>query len=435
MSQINPNSVWQGDYTAIAVGSMTGTKIPLNGDPTRTGVSQALTGDMAWICELDDTNTMRLVCFDYLRGEVYRTYYLDSFGNPAGFDYTSDREIIPDTPKFDKKADVTVVSNNYKKVDIKFPQAKSDNLVTTYVVDVLNSSDEIIKTEYVLSGAHLTSDQPKELKLSIGGLEQNTTYTINVYAYTFYDEKSLPLSVTFTTSTKPTGVNVTPDVLSVQFNTDGTAKDSITDTTLELATNSNPTTITYDETLGKNVVTFPRSGKEGAAGYKFYDFADWAPIIKDGFTMEINICPTYEPGDLTPLKPLAWLQSGGLGYQLMKGKMYFYFYTTNSSTGRASVSIECPKNEWAHFVVTFDGSYLKMYKNGVLVATSAEITAPLYMANADYIGIGCDASASGTVESGFPGKMTTANIYSDCLTDSQVAAIYAPFAQTGTPTT
>ncbi|MBR7110455.1 MAG: metallophosphoesterase, partial [Clostridia bacterium] len=305
MNQINPNSVWQGEYTAVAVGSLTGTKIPLNGDPTRTGVSQALTGDMAWICELDDTNTMRLVCFDYLRGEVYRTYYLDSFGNPAGFDYTSDREIIPDTPKFDKKADVTVVSNNYKKVDIKFPQAKSDNLVTTYVVDVLNSSDEIIKTEYVLSGAHLTSDQPKELKLSLGGLEQNTTYTINVCAYTFYDEKSLPLSVTFTTTAKPTGVNVTPDVLSVQFNVDGTAKDTVSNTLLEVIGDT-PATIAYNETIGRNAATFTRisGGKTGKSGFRFDAYGEWEPILANEFTMELYLAPGYVPLDLVHIKPM-----------------------------------------------------------------------------------------------------------------------------------
>lgn len=430
VSQINPNSVWQGEYTSIAVGSLTGTKVPINGDPTRTGVSQALTGDRFWICEMDYNNVLRLINYDYVRGETYgEPIYLDSFGNPAGFDYTSDREIIEDVPEFEESAEVIVKSNNYKKVDITFPQAFSDNLITTYVVDVVNSSDEIVKTEYVLSGAHLGSDQPKEFELTLAGLEQNTAYTINVYAYTFYNEKSSALSVDFTTTAKPTGDNVSPDVLSVQFNTDGSAIDTNTNQTLELVADTVAPSVAFDETLGRNVVTYSRSGKYGQHGYKFYDIVEWAPVISNGFTMEINVRPTYVPTDLSPLKPFSWMENGGLGFQYSKtnnGRMSFYFYT--SSDAKVTLGVDCAKNEWAHLVVTYDGSYLKLYKNGTLVDTSAEITKKLYLPSADYIAIGCDASKSGALQSGFPGQMTTANIYSDCLTDSQVAKIYEPFA-------
>lgn len=433
VSQINPNSVWQGEYTSIAVGSLTGTKIPINGDPTRTGVSQSLTGDRFWICEMDYNNVLRLINYDYVRGETFgEPIYLDSFGNPAGFDYTEDREIIEDVPEFEESAEVIVKSNNYKKVDITFPQAFSDNLITTYVVDVVNSSDEIVKTEYILSGAHLGSDKPEEYKLALGGLEQNTAYTINVYAYTFYNEKSAALSVNFTTTAKPAGDIVTPDVMSIQFNTDGTVKETVTNTTLEMVEGVNPVPIAFDEELGRNVATFTKGSKYGQHGYKFYDFVEWVPIIKEGFSMEINVRPGTIANDASPYKPLAWIQSGGLGFQFQRRSsdnariMYFYFYT--SSSAKTTVGVECPSGEWAHLVVTFDGSYLKIYKNGVLVQTSAEITGTLYNAQADYIGLGCDANRDGTLEAGFPGKMTTANIYSDCLTDSQVAKLYEPFA-------
>lgn len=467
-AQLNPDSIWQGDYTAVACGSMAYLSLHLYNDPSRTEDGSGFvtsgtgfvmqqnmkgawadntnenirTGNMVWMCELDANGVLRLNCFDYVRGEVCgEPIILDTFDDPDEFNYRYDREITPDLPAFAQNAEVTVASNNYKKVDIAFPRVVGGHYVTNYIVDVLNSSDELLKTDFILSMDYFGNARPNAYSLSIGGLDPNTQYKINVYAMSYLKEKSLPITVNFTTSEAPTGNNVVPDVMSVQFNTDGTVKDTVTDKTLELVGSSATPTIALDETLGKNVATFAKGSKYGTVGYKFYDFVDWAPVLAKEFTMEINVYPTAVPPDASPFRPLSWIESGGFGFSFMRnnnstapntiGTMRFYYYTSISA--KVGVLIDCAKNEWTHVVVTFDGSYLRMYKNGVLAATSEEITKPMYLANADYIGIGCDASVDGVIQQGFPGKMTTANIYSSCLTDAQVATIYAPFAPSTDP--
>lgn len=456
-AQANPESLWQGEYTALACGSMAYLSVHLYDDPSVTGGTGFVApgssgtgfvrqqnmegawsaaksedgtrnGNMVWMCELDANGALRLINFDYMRGEVYgEPIILDSFGNPEEFEYRYDREIEPDAPEFAETAEIVIQSNNYKKVDLTFPRVVSGHYVTNYRIDVVNAANEIVKTEYILSMDFFGNGRPDSYSLTLGGLDPSTTYTIKVYAISYLIEKSAPLSVDFTTSEKST--KAAPDILSVQFNTDGTVKDVVTGKTLELVDGSATPAIAFDETLGKNVVTLKKGSKYGTAGYKFYDFVDWAPTLTSGFTMEINVCPTSVPPDASPFRPLSWIESGGLGFSYMKtggGQMRFYYYT--SKTAKADVSIACAKNEWVHIVVTFDGSYLKLYKNGELVDTSAEITKPLHLPTAEYMGIGCDAKADGTLQNGFPGKMTTANIYSDCLTDEQVAEIYAPFA-------
>ena len=81
-----------------------------------------------------------------------------------------------------------------------------------------------------------------------------------------------------------------------------------------------------------------------------------------------------------------------------------------------------PNDEWFHFVMTYDGSWLKLYKNGVLIGTPTAASGVLG-GFTDGLTIG---SADGTLPSGgFNGSVAEVAIYPTALSPTQIAEHYA----------
>ena len=83
-------------------------------------------------------------------------------------------------------------------VTVTFPQATDNECVFRYKVRVLKNGQEV-KSKFIFSQFYLTIDTPEELTCTIGDLEQNTEYKVEVIAYDSWDNQSEPLSATFTT--------------------------------------------------------------------------------------------------------------------------------------------------------------------------------------------------------------------------------------------
>lgn len=100
-------------------------------------------------------------------------------------------------PAFYKSAELTL--NVYpSEVKVTFPQATDNECVFRYKVRILKGETEV-KSAFVFSQFYLTTDMPQTLFYTIEGLTADTKYTAEVTAYDSWDNKSVPLTATFTT--------------------------------------------------------------------------------------------------------------------------------------------------------------------------------------------------------------------------------------------
>lgn len=113
--------------------------------------------------------------------------------NPYGLTL---RDGLP-APEFDGETELAVKPSE-NDVRIFFPQATDNECVFRYNVRVLRNG-QVVKSKFVFSQFYLTTDTPEELTCTIGDLEQNTEYQVEVIAYDSWDNQSAPISTTFTT--------------------------------------------------------------------------------------------------------------------------------------------------------------------------------------------------------------------------------------------
>ena len=100
-------------------------------------------------------------------------------------------------PAFYKSAELTL--DVYpSEVKVTFPQATDNECVFRYKVRILKGETEV-KSAFVFSQFYLTTDMPQTLSYTIEGLTADTKYTAEVTAYDSWDNKSVPLTATFTT--------------------------------------------------------------------------------------------------------------------------------------------------------------------------------------------------------------------------------------------
>jgi len=431
----DPQAIWQGEYTALTTGSMAYLSMAFAGHLTSTNTVKQLdddlsyamgdietgtrNGNMYYIVEIDEDNNVRILRYDAIENKLFgKPWILDSIGDPDGFDYTDDRKFETEKPEFKEGAKITVVSNNYKKAEITFPQAKENkDLVQNYRISFVVDG-EVVRTEYALSGCFL-STMPETLRTSVAWLDPATEYEIKIYPVTSWGRVGEPIKTTMTTSQRVAGDNVAPDVLKAQFNLDGSATNLANNKPL---TTVGAPTVAYDETLKMNVATF--DGSDDA--FKFEEMGDWYSTINQSFSMEAYYYVDGHPsGSYANL--MSNQQSGGFGFEYRSGGNMEFIMNVSGNSPRTKVA--ALTKQWVHIVGTFDGQNIKYYVNGELMQTVACVgTLKLPAAGSHFLVIGGDSAANGGCSSFFKGKIAIANFYSDPLTEAQVQYLYEDIA-------
>lgn len=194
------------------------------------------------------------------------------------------------------------------------------------------------------------------------------------------------------------------------------------------ATGDGDTALSCGEAGGGQYVVLPRTTN---------GLANPAATITGPFTIETWVYPTNSAGTLRPIVNQGRVSSQNLalgaytneyyGFSLGQYSTYFYFqcYNGTANANGTAPEIDCTNalNHWYHLVVTFDGSTISLYTNGVLVNSKAttyvpDPNAPLM------IGSGTEpSSASGAVE--WAGNIDDVAIYPTSLTQTQITNHYA----------
>ena len=142
--------------------------------------------------------------------------------------------------------------------------------------------------------------------------------------------------------------------------------------------------------------------------------------LHEGFTLEAWIRPEGELVHLPALtKQAEGLPAYGLGVGMTTaGRAEGQIGTaTRSHTDVASPS-SVPANEWTHEAITFDGTNLRLYLNGTLVATQAAALPAAGVAG--LLEIGCSASGH------FLGRIDEVRIYNRALNGEEVIESMQP---------
>jgi len=108
--------------------------------------------------------------------------------------------------------------------------------------------------------------------------------------------------------------------------------------------------------------------------------------------------------------------SGVVGYQMTAGSVHIA--TTNNPNFTLSYPSAFPLNTWMHAAVTYDGSMVRLYLDGVQVASAALTGTIIHAAPAASIG-----NATADHGFGFKGRIDEVSVYNRGLTASEIASI------------
>ena len=125
------------------------------------------------------------------------------------------------------------------------------------------------------------------------------------------------------------------------------------------------------------------------------------------------------------VSPFSNQEGGGFGFEYnSEGQMNFWIF---ASANWISAHAAIETGNWVHLVATFDGSVLILYENGVEV-NRTDVSGTPALPNADHLSIGADSKGNNGSERYASCKIATANVYRITLSASDVADLYAAYA-------
>lgn len=189
----DPRSIWQGKFTAIGTGAITG--LISNTNYLDGGSSSTVPSASYYIVEVDAEGSIRIKTFDahndvfFPEGEYYLTNvhesssHLYTWGNMKSFDTK---------PSFPDGAEITAEKNEQGETLVSFPDAKGYYDAVSYNITVKNSDG---KTVYASS---VVSDY-------VTAVEDGMKVNVGVLAEGRYSVKAEPVSPYAKTGAKLTG--------------------------------------------------------------------------------------------------------------------------------------------------------------------------------------------------------------------------------------
>ncbi|MBQ8339454.1 MAG: metallophosphoesterase [Clostridia bacterium] len=434
-SLTDPRTIFQTGYTAINTGSLAylrATLINYKDGKYYTEASTGMDNQGTWgtgdietatrnaclyfIVEVDVNNNIRLVINNIYTGAIEDVILLGKVGDPDNFYYNETRRANANTPKFANNAKLETKFLTKKSVQLVIPQAECPDGMNSYRVEIYKD-DTLVTTVYRLACQYLGGAMPETIIAPIMGLSSSTVYTAKIYPVSYWGIEGEPLVgrfVTRSTTDANTSLDKTPDIFSMGLNTDHTAYNAVDGTALAV---TGAPTVVYDNTLKRNVVYL-----NGSSAYRFLDIGNYYDIMSESFTFEIYVYMDEVPSS-SYVDIVSNQQAGGFGFELKSGgNLQFIITLGGSSSARPSTTL--PGGEWVHIVVTYDGSTLSMYKNGVLVSTAAPNEGSIKPPTSQYLVIGGDSNATTSGDYFMTGKIAVTNLYAAPLTAGEVAALY-----------
>jgi hypothetical protein len=112
----------------------------------------------------------------------------------------------------------------------------------------------------------------------------------------------------------------------------------------------------------------------------------------------------------------SWSDGWGLEHSSGSGEYIDFFVDSYTTYARTSL----PSDTWTHIVATYDGSEIKLYKNGVLADTQSQSS---YTSGSHAVTIGDDVSGD-SIDDRWQGNIDEVKIWGRALSDTEISEIY-----------
>ncbi len=194
----DPRSIWQGKFTAIGTGGITG--LIGNVNYLTGGASSTIPSSSYSIVEVDAEGNIRLQIFDahndvffegcdiYLKGVHDSNNHLYTWGNMWSLDTK---------PAFPENAEINTATNENGETVISFPDAKGRFDAVSYNVTVRNSNGDAVFASSELSGYVTAVDDGTTVNL---GTLENGQYTVRIRPVSPYTKLGKALEGSFEVS-------------------------------------------------------------------------------------------------------------------------------------------------------------------------------------------------------------------------------------------
>lgn len=433
----DPESVWQGSFTAINTGTFANEDCPFyTGDGTTRSSFFQFDAHGAYqdvmlgryfersmryasvytIMEVDANGVVRLRyynadadCF------VFEPVLITSIGDPDLFSFTDGRKEISKAPTFSEP--LALLTSSFASIRVRIPNATCPDYVRSYRADLIKNG-EIVDTVYRQACQHILP--LPEITASFSGLDPDTDYTVRVYAYNAYGKMSDPIEVDAHTDAV-TANDPAPDVFSFGFDGEGVARNLLTGEAL---------TATGDPTVLPDGNGGYYAAFDGDDAYGWGDVGNFYDAMNTGFTFEwIGQVSETVPYATEYVNLASNQETGGMGLEYNRdGKAYLFVYVmkSNKTSDYYGAGATIPVGETVHLVGTYDGSTIRFYINGTLAASNAisgKVWFPL-KESARFLAVGGDSTYYGNVERYMKGEIRAMNVYSAPLSDAEVYAKY-----------
>lgn len=315
-------------------------------------------------------------------------------------------------PRFDEDVKITLKKSSVTRtqMDLTIPQARAEagEVAKYYEIKVLNNAGETI-FETTVVGDCYHPFQPRTISTTLIGGVSGQNYQLVITPISILGKRSESLTKNFlwlgdpVVATKPNAADIV-DISVV----DGAVVDQ----------SSNQFIITKvgNVTLADGAMVFNKSGN-----FRTPNISSQYAKMNDGFSMEMRI--TTGKDITTGQNYLSNNHAGGFAFAVENKVLRF---TVHNGSEYVSATVTVEAETTYHVVGVFDGSYLYLYLDGVLVDT-AQFTGTMKNPTdngAKYLCIGADSNASGQGEYPAECKIYHAAIYSQILTDGEVLHLY-----------
>ena len=233
---------------------------------------------------------------------------------------------------------------------------------------------------------------------------------------------------------------ISDEVLDVQFQKDGTAKDiSPFANPVEKVDGTGTLSTYYNDDYGCYVGKLEdvSYASAGASHYEidYTDNEDVWNALADGYTVELLAEGTADANG----KEAKWFSSteagGPFAVMVEKSNVLGFIAGTTETEGKntwrwGTSTTTYEKDTYYHLVGVYDKDKQKvnLYVNGELVGMDdapGELTKPVITGSKLIMDLFGDPSKSGGVQASFPGEIAIARIYNTPMTDTDVKALYS----------
>ncbi len=197
----DPRSIYQKHFTALGTGSLSyfeldefdkyyGT-VP----PNKADCAQML------LVEADENGRVRIYPYDVLTDNFFPfVWEIDEPWNPESFKYTDARYKTDKAPYFPDNTLLEVTDVNDKGFKLIFSQAKSDDeYVNDYKIVIKEKATDTIVKQSCLWSEYYFYNMPETLSITFDDLDSCKDYTVDIFAGSFWNTLSKPVSTEVTT--------------------------------------------------------------------------------------------------------------------------------------------------------------------------------------------------------------------------------------------